>query len=83
MEMTEPKKHEAPRIELEPDIRKILEAISYVIAEGRRRCLLVEQYDILKTLFLADKSHLNKFGRPVTFDNYFAMRAGPVPSLCV
>lgn len=81
MEMTEPKKHEAPRIELEPDIRKILEAISYVIAEGRRRCLLVEQYDILKTLFLADKSHLNKFGRPVTFDNYFAMRAGPVPSL--
>jgi len=81
MGMTEATKHEAPRIELEPNIQKTLEAIGHVIAEGERRRVLVEQYDILKTLFLADKSHLNKFGRPVTFDNYFAMRAGPVPSL--
>ena len=49
------------------------------LAEKERR--RVTQYDILKSLFLADKIHLNKYGRPVTFDNYVAMRAGPVPSL--
>jgi uncharacterized phage-associated protein len=81
MGMSEIRKHEAPRVKLEPNISKILEAIAYVIAEAGRRCHLVSQYDVLKTLFLADKSHLNKFGRPVTFDNYFAMRAGPVPSV--
>ena len=25
--------------------------------------------------------HLNKYGRPITFDNYVAMKHGPVPSL--
>ena len=44
------------------------------------RTVPVSQYDILKTLFLADRAHLNKYGRPITFDNYVAMRAGPVPS---
>jgi len=31
-------------------------------------------------LFLADKRHLSTYGRPVTFDNYFAMKEGPVAS---
>jgi uncharacterized phage-associated protein len=33
-----------------------------------------------KTMFLADKWHLNKFGRPVVGDRYIAMDNGPVPS---
>jgi uncharacterized phage-associated protein len=45
-------------------------------ARGRR----LSQYDILKMIFLADKGHLNAYGRPVTFDNYYAMKEGPVPS---
>ena len=55
-------------------------AITFVIALGEKRRISVTQYDILKTFFLADKTHLNKYGRPITFDNYYAMRAGPVPS---
>lgn len=73
--------HAAPRVTLKPNVEKIIAAIAYVIALGETRELSVTQYDILKTSFLADKTHLNKYGRPITFDNYFAMRAGPVPSL--
>src|SRR5260370_34242127 len=73
--------HSAPRVRLKPHVGKILAAIAYVIAFGETRKLGVTQYDILKTIFLADKAHLNKYGRPITFDNYVAMRAGPVPSL--
>jgi len=71
----------APVVDLEPAEDKIIEAIAFVIAEAERRDLTVTQYDIVKTLFLADKAHLNAYGRPVTFDNYHAMAYGPVPSL--
>jgi len=64
-----------------PNVERIIAAISYVIDEARERGYRVTQYDISKSLFLADRSHLNKFGRPVTFDNYVAMENGPVPSL--
>lgn len=64
-------------IQLKEDRKKIQEAILYVmsLADG------LTQYDVAKTLFLADRSHLNKYGRPITFDNYVAMEHGPVPSL--
>lgn len=73
--------NQAPRVRLQPNVKKIVEAISFVIGEGEKRGYVLTQYDILKTLFLADKAHLNTFGRPITFDNYHAMRNGPVPSL--
>lgn len=75
------RQHPAPRVELRANIQKILAAVAYVIALGEKRGLDVTQYDILKTFFIADRSHLNQYGRPVTFDNYYAMRAGPVPSV--
>jgi uncharacterized phage-associated protein len=34
----------------------------------------------LKLLFLAERYHLRKYGRPITNDEYFAMNYGPVPS---
>jgi uncharacterized phage-associated protein len=52
-----------------------------VIREADSRRLRLSQFDILKTLFLADKVHLNAYGRPITFDEYVAMTDGPVPSL--
>lgn len=62
------------------DYHKVLEAILYLIHQAYERKIKVTQYDIGKTLFLSDKAHLNKYGRPVVFDNYVAMKAGPVPS---
>jgi uncharacterized phage-associated protein len=81
MEMNTRTGQAAPRVRLKPNVQKIVAAITYVIARADARRISVTQYDILKTIFIADKTHLNKFGRPITFDNYYAMRAGPVPSL--
>jgi hypothetical protein len=64
-----------------PDAEKIPEVILFVINAGRERDAKLTQYDILKAIWLADTNHLNKFGRPITFDNYVAMEHGPVPSL--
>ena len=73
--------NKAPRVKLKPNLRKILAAIAYLIAMSEKRGTAISQYQILKSLFLADRAHLNSYGRPVTYDNYHAMRAGPVPSV--
>ena len=71
----------APRVNLTPNITKILAAICLVIQKAQENEFVVTQYDIVKTLFLADKKHLNTYGRPITYDNYCAMKHGPVPSV--
>lgn len=65
---------------LRPNKNKILGAITTVIAAAERQGHRLTQYDILKTMFLADRSHLNEYGRPITYDNYVAMTHCPVPS---
>lgn len=77
-EMSE--RHKAPTFKLEPHVARIMEALLYLISQAEERKLPVTQYSLVKALFLADKSHLNRFGRPITFDNYVAMDHGPVPS---
>jgi len=71
---------EAPRVTLRPNITKTVAAIAYLIGKADAGGRRLSQYDILKMIFLADKAHLNAYGRPVTFDNYYAMKEGPVPS---
>jgi uncharacterized phage-associated protein len=60
---------------------KVREAILHVIDMADKTGTEATQYDILKTLFFADRSHLNRYGRPVTFDQYYALKDGPAPSL--
>lgn len=81
MHRATPLTHRAPRVTLAPNLEKIITAIGFLIKEGEVRCMSLTQYDIVKAIFIADRSHLNKFGRPITYDNYVAMRHGPVPSL--
>lgn len=73
-------RHPAPLVRLQPNHSRILEALLYLLTEAERREILMTQYAVLKTFFLADRSHLNKFGRPISFDNYSAMKDGPVAS---
>jgi uncharacterized phage-associated protein len=68
-------------VALTPNVPRILAALFYVISQARARHRNVSQYDVVKTLFLADRAHLNEWGRPITYDNYTAMLHGPVPSL--
>ena len=58
------------------DKRKVVESVLYLLDHFTG----FSQYDIVKTIFLADKSHLHRYGRPITFDTYYAMENGPVPS---
>lgn len=65
---------------LKPNKAKILEAILFLIGEAERAGSFVTQYDIAKSIFIADWFHLQQYGRPISFDNYAAMENGPVPS---
>lgn len=71
----------AEHVEMKPNADRIVAALYFVMAEAQDRGQKVSQYDLVKTLFLADRAHLNEWGRPVTYDNYCAMLHGPVPSL--
>jgi hypothetical protein len=73
-------KKKARVIPMRPNQGRIVEAILFIIQDATERRMFVTQYDIVKSLFLADRAHLNKYGRPITFDNYVAMEHGPVPS---
>lgn len=68
-------------VEMKPNVDRIVAALYFVMVEAQRQGRNVSQYDLVKTLFLADRAHLNEWGRPVTYDNYCAMFHGPVPSL--
>jgi hypothetical protein len=54
---------------------KALETLVYLANKDER------QYWILKTIYLADKEHLKRYGRQIFGDRYIAMKLGPVPSL--
>ena len=55
--------------------QKALETILYLAEHDHRH------YWVLKAIYLADKEHLQRFGRQIFDDNYIAMKDGPVPSL--
>jgi hypothetical protein len=65
---------------LKPNITKIVEAILFLLQEAGKQNSVLTQYQIVKSIFIADLHHLRKFGRPISFDNYVAMKFGPVPS---
>ena len=56
------------------DAEKSLETIVYICQKTDNL------FNIIKTLYYADKLHLEKYGRLITGDFYVAMEDGPVPS---
>lgn len=56
---------------------KALEAIVYIATQSPG----IDIYHTVKTMFYADKKHLNAYGRPILGDLYIKMENGPVPSL--
>ncbi|MGQ4276865.1 type II toxin-antitoxin system antitoxin SocA domain-containing protein [Pseudidiomarina sp. E22-M8] len=59
-------------------ISRILEAFAYV-AE-RAPAQKKNMYNVLKVFYLADKLHMERYGRFIFDDKYSAMEKGPVPS---
>lgn len=75
------KRQKAEVVSFRPDVSRILAAVAYIIGDVESKGWRPTQYDVVKALFLADRQHLNEYGRPVSFDNYVAMKHGPVPSV--
>ncbi|WP_417438873.1 Panacea domain-containing protein [Idiomarina sp.] len=59
-------------------ISRILEAFAY-IAE-RAPAHKKNMYNVLKVFYLADKLHMERYGRFIFDESYSAMEKGPVPS---
>jgi uncharacterized phage-associated protein len=52
------------------------EALTYVASKWPE----ITAFFAAKVLFFAEKSHLNRYGRPIVADTFIAMPNGPVPS---
>lgn len=60
------------------DPRKIIQALNYFACYQPNRTL--NKMKAYKLLWLADRYHLRQYGRPITDDNYYAIKLGPIPS---
>lgn len=62
---------------LEFDYKKATQAINYLAKkEGGQ----IDKLKLIKLVYLADRYHLRRYGRPMVNDAYFAMPLGPVGS---
>jgi len=64
------------RLNYRPKLDKIVEILLH-LAHLRPDA---DKYQAVKFLYLADKEHLNRYGRPITQEEYYALPYGPVAS---
>ena len=64
------------RLKFKPKFDKIVEALLYIA----HRKPGVDHYHACKLIYLADREHLNRYGRPMAADRHLAMQWGPVAS---
>ena len=64
-----------------PNQEKITHALTLILHNGSKKNVALTEFNISQILFLADRSHLNRYGRPITFDNYYATVFGPRPEM--
>lgn len=57
--------------------KRTLEAFAYIAARMTAKSNI---YNVLKVFYLADKMHMERFGRFIFDDQYAALDKGPVPS---
>jgi uncharacterized phage-associated protein len=63
-------------LKFKPKMDKIVELLLY-LAHKRPGA---DKYQAVKFFYLADREHLNRYGRPITFEQYYALDYGPVAS---
>lgn len=63
-------------LEFRPKLDKIVELLLY-LATARPNA---DKYQAVKFLYLADREHLLRYGRPITYETYYALKFGPVAS---
>ena len=65
------------RIQFKFNCIKSLEAILWILNKYQK----VNMYNLMKVLFHADCLSVNKYGKPITGDTYFAFQFGTVPEI--
>ena len=60
------------------DPQRTLAAVAYIASKNPPN---FDKYRVCKLIFLSDKRHLVRYGRPITGDTYYALDWGPVPSV--
>jgi uncharacterized phage-associated protein len=66
-------------LKFKPKIDKIVELLLY-LAHRRPNA---DKYQAVKFFYLADREHLNRYGRPITSEVYYALEYGPVASIAM
>ncbi len=64
-------------IHLNFDYRKATQSLGFLAEQAGGA---INKLKALKLIYFADRYHLRKYGRPITNDEYFAMKLGPVAS---
>ena len=62
---------------VEFDFEKATQAINFL---AQKEGGAISKLKVVKLIWLVDRHHLRKYGRPVTNDTYYAMKFGPVGS---
>ena len=65
------------RIQFSINNKKAIEVILWVLHKDNT----IDVYKLMKVLFHADWVSVNKYGAPITGDNYLAMQYGTVPDV--
>jgi len=63
-------------LQFRPNLAKIVELLLYLA----HRKPGADKYQAVKFFYLADREHINRYGRPITSEVYFALPYGPVAS---
>lgn len=63
-------------LKFQPKLDKVVELLLY-LAHRRPGA---DKYQAVKFLYLADREHFKRYGRPITFEDYYALSYGPVAS---
>ena len=78
--MPKAKPHPPRLVRFDFDFGKFLAAVHYIAS---RDLPDLTAYKMCKLLFLSDKHHLVRYGRPITGDHYCALAYGPIPSMAL
>lgn len=63
---------------MKTDFKKVTQALNWLAKkEGGK----INKMKAIKLVWMADRLHLRKYGRPITKDDYIAMKFGPVGSI--
>ncbi len=72
----EMKTNNRKRIEFKFDVKKLINALAFFAGEVKD----LDKLKAAKLLYLVDKHHLVRYGRPILGDCYFRLDKGPIPS---